>query len=68
MSAHTSKPSTPKHQTSAATLAKVNEIRSSAWRHAVGKGNDSASDEEEEEEKRHGKAICGVGTSFINIS
>ena len=65
-SAHSSRPSTEKCQTTAATLEKVNEIRLSAWRHAVGKGDDSASDEEEED-KRHGEETYGAGTSFSKL-
>ena len=67
VSAQNAKPSTPKCQASAETLAKVNEIRSSAWRHTVDKGDDSASDDGEEEETRHGETIYVAGTSFVNI-
>ena len=68
-SAHSCRPSTEKCQTSAATQEKVNEIRLSAWRHAVGKGHegDDSGSDEEEEEKRHGEGTYGAGTSFNKL-
>lgn len=63
--AHSSRLSAEKCQTSAATLEKVNEIRLSAWQHAVDKGDDSASDEEED--KRYGEETYFAGTNFSKL-